>query len=142
MYIATSTHEGAPVGMLASFIEQAGFEPPMVTVAIAPDRIVAKALEAGGKLGINVLDKSSGNDLMKPFFGGGDDPFANLSVIENEHGVPQLADALAFLVCQFREKLPAGDHTIYLCEVIDGEMPERAEKDEPMVRIRPNGFKY
>ena len=142
LYIATSTHDGAPVGMLSSFVEHASFEPPMVTIAVAPDRILAKALEATGKIGLNVLGKKAGGELMKPFFGGDGDPFAGLEVVENEHGLPQLSGALAFLACELRGKFPAGDHTLYLCEVIDGEMPERQEKDEPMVRIRPNGFNY
>ena len=142
LYIGTCTEDGSPIGMLSSFVGQVGFAPPMVTVAIAPERRLAKALEASGKLGLNILGNIGSGDLMKPFFGSDGDPFKGLSLVENPHGVPQLSDALAFLACELRDKLPAGDHTVYLCEVIDGVMPEREEKDEPMVRIRPNGLKY
>lgn len=144
LYIATSRDgDGNPIGMLCSFVEQAGFDPPMITVAIAPDRRLAKELVEGGKLGINVLGQASGGALMKPFVSNSDaDPFANLKLTENAHGVPQLSDALAFIACEYRDQLPAGDHTIYLCEVIDGEMPDNPNKDQPMTRIRSNGFGY
>ncbi|HAA88643.1 MAG TPA: flavin reductase family protein, partial [Verrucomicrobiales bacterium] len=38
VYIATSTLDGEEVGMLASFVEQAGFEPPTITAAISAGR--------------------------------------------------------------------------------------------------------
>ena len=144
LYIATAADSGGnPVGMLCSFVEQAGFEPPMITIAIGPDRRLAKALVDGGKLGLNVLGKSNGGALLKPFVSSGDaDPFAGLSLAQNQHGIPQLSGALAFLACELRNQMPAGDHTIYLCEVIDGGMPVTQEKDEPMIRIRANGFGY
>jgi flavin reductase (DIM6/NTAB) family NADH-FMN oxidoreductase RutF len=94
-------------------------------------------------LGLNVLGKSNGGALMKPFVSSGDaDPFVGLALTQNHHGIPQLSDALAFLACELRNQMPAGDHTIYLCEVIDGGMPVTQEKDEPMIRIRANGFGY
>ena len=37
VFIATSTHDGEEIGMLASFVEQAGFNPPTITVAIGVD---------------------------------------------------------------------------------------------------------
>ncbi|MGK0184952.1 MAG: flavin reductase (DIM6/NTAB) family NADH-FMN oxidoreductase RutF [Verrucomicrobiales bacterium] len=144
LFIATSTDAaGNRIGMLCSFVEQAGFEPPMLTIAIAPDRRLAQALVAGGKLGINVLGQTNGGALMKPFVSSGDgDPFVDLELKENAHGIPQLTNALAFLTCELKNQMPAGDHTIYLCEVIDGEMPANPEKDQPMTRVRNNGFGY
>ena len=144
LYIATALEpQGTPVGMLCSFVEQAGFEPPMITIAIAPDRRLAKALESGSKLGLNVLGKASGGSLMKPFISNStEDPFTEIALNDNSHGVPHLSDALALLVCERRDMMDAGDHRIYLCEVIDGEMKPHSEKDEPMVRIRSNGFGY
>lgn len=144
LYIATATEsDGTAVGMLCSFVEQAGFDPPMITIAIAPDRRLAKALTNGSKLGINVLGKATGGALMKPFISSDNaDPFSDVTLTANSHGIPQLSDALAFIACKLRDQMLAGDHSIYLCEVIDGEMPPNDAKDEPMVRIRANGFGY
>ena len=78
---------------------------------------------------------------MKPFTQpDNDSPFAGLELDENEHSIPQLAEALAFLACRITGKIEGGDHTIYAAEVIDGILNDDA--CQPMVRIRKNGFQY
>lgn len=140
LYIATATVEGAPVGMLCSFVEQASFEPPMITLAIAPGRPICAALDGAGTFGLHVLSKND-NALMKSFARGSTpESFAAHQLIENSHGVPQFAEAWAFLVAQVRQSMPAGDHTVYLAEIIDGAL--QREGEEPMVRVRPHGFTY
>ena len=34
VFIATSTQDGEEIGMLASFVEQAGFNPPTITLSL------------------------------------------------------------------------------------------------------------
>ena len=142
LYIATSTIDGQNVGMLSSFIEQAGFEPPTITIAVQPGRRLADALEQDdAHLGINVLGESCGGQLMKPFFDTEDtDPFVSLGLVENDYGLPQLTEAMAFLACKVTGKLSVGDHIVYAAEVLDGELQD--SNDKPMIRVRPNGFSY
>jgi len=141
LYIATGLHDQQQVGMLCSFIEQAGFDPPMVTIAVQPGRMLHAAIETSGHFGLNVLGEND-TSLMKPFTQGDNpDPFADLALIPNDHALPQLADALAFLACRVVGSLRCGgDHIVYMAEVFDGELLE--EEDKPMVRIRRNGFSY
>ena len=140
LYIATSHIDGVAVGMLASFIEQAAFEPPTITIAMQPGRLVHKAVEETRLIGINILSEDNGA-LMKPFAQGSNpEPFADLSLLPNEHRLPQLTDALAFLGCKVTGKLPAGDHIVYTAEVLDGILQN--EEGRPMVRIRRDGFGY
>lgn len=142
LYIATAMLDSEPVGMLCSFVEQAGFHPPMITMALAPDRRVVQAATAedAGPIGLNILSTEN-HGLIGPFANpNNEDPFNGIELTENDHGLPQLADALAFLVCQYRQDLPAGDHHVYLFEVVDGLLMD--EDLEPMVRVRRNGFGY
>ena len=55
VFIATSTQDGEEIGMLASFVEQAGFNPPTITVAIGVDRRLNQAVEESNMIGINIL---------------------------------------------------------------------------------------
>lgn len=140
LYVATALVEGQPVGMLCSFVEQAGFEPPMITLAIAPDRPISPALVPGGLFGLHILGKSN-SALMKTFARGHSaEGFASHAQFGNRFGVPQFGEAWAFLVARVQGHLPAGDHIVYLAEVLDGALQH--EGDEPMVRVRANGFKY
>ena len=140
VYIVTSVMDGEEIGMLASFVEQAGFEPPMITVAVSSGRRLVTAIEQSRLIGINVLGDEDAR-LMKPFTQpDNNSPFAELELDENEYSIPQLSEALAFLACRITGKIEGGDHTIYAAEVIDGILNDPAR--EPMVRIRKNGFQY
>lgn len=141
IYIATSVHDEQPVGMLCSFVEQAGFAPPMLTIAVQPGRLLHAAIETSGRFALNILGEDD-QSLMKPFTQGDrPNPFDDLAMIKNEHGLPQLADALAFLACNVAGSLRCGgDHIIYLAEVVDGALLR--DDSKPMVRIRRNGFNY
>ena len=140
LYIATAIVNGEPLGMLCSFVEQAGFEPPTISIAVGPGRPIVSAFEGSGLFGLHVLGKDN-NALLKAF-ARGDNPaaFFELKLVENAFGIPQFADALAFLACKITGMLPAGDHTVYVAEVLEGALQQ--EGAEPMVRVRANGFGY
>jgi flavin reductase (DIM6/NTAB) family NADH-FMN oxidoreductase RutF len=140
LFIATATIHGAPMGMLCSFVEQAGFQPPMISMAVGYGRPITEALDGPGIFGLHILGKEN-TPLLKAF-ARGDNPaaFAEHALIENDHGVPQFADAWAFLVAKVAGRLSAGDHILYLAEVLDGALQK--EGQEPQVRVRANGFGY
>ena len=140
VFIATSTQDGEEVGMLASFVEQAGFNPPMITVAIGVDRRLNQAIEDSNMIGINILAEEDAR-LMKPFNQQDNrSPFDSLELENNEYELPQLAEALAFLACKIIGKIEGGDHIVYAAEVVDGVLNDPSRS--PMVRVRKNGFQY
>lgn len=139
LYIATVNDDGNPAGMLVSFLEQASFQPPMVTLALGQGRFLGDLIRRHSRVGINILGKENGA-LMKPFLKANDTPFKEVELVENDHGLPQLKDALAFLACRYLTSLPAGDHEVFLLEVVDGTL--QSESDDPMVRIRRDGLAY
>jgi flavin reductase (DIM6/NTAB) family NADH-FMN oxidoreductase RutF len=140
LYVATAMVDGQPLGMLCSFVEQAGFEPPMITLAMGRDRPLTSAFIPGGLFGLHVLGRSN-SGLMKSFARGHSaEAFATHAQVENRFGVPQFAEAWAFLVARVQGEIAAGDHIVYLAEVLDGALQHAG--DEAMVRVRANGFKY
>lgn len=140
LYIATATLDGQPIGMLASFIEQAGFDPPMVSIAVQPGRALARALEAGSPVGINIIGESGGT-LMKPFLKPDEpSPFEGVAMTLEAGGIPRLHDAVAFLLGEVRGRLEAGDHSLFLCEITAGHLHDPETK--PMVRFRRDGLSY
>ena len=140
VFIATSTQDGEEIGMLASFVEQAGFNPPTITVAIGLDRRLNQAVEESKMIGINILAEEDAR-LMKPFNQQDNrSPFDSIELEDNEYELPQLCDALAFLACKIIGKIEGGDHIIYAAEVVDGVLNDPSRS--PMVRVRKNGFHY
>ena len=140
VFIATSTQDGEEIGMLASFVEQAGFNPPTITVAIGVDRRLNQAVEESNMIGINILAEEDAR-LMKPFNQQDNrSPFDSLELEDNQYELPQLRDALAFLACKIIGKIEGGDHIIYAAEVIDGVLNDPSRS--PMVRVSKTGFQY
>ncbi|MDB4507848.1 flavin reductase family protein [bacterium] len=142
LFIATATVDEEPIGMLCSFVEQASFHPPMVTMALTPDRRLVEAFTFGNckQVGLNILSTNNQN-LIGPFANpNNEDPFEDVLLVENSHQLPQLERALAFLVCEYRQEMIAGDHHVYLFEVLDGELIDADA--EPIMRVRRNGFTY
>lgn len=140
LYVVTANHDGKRLAMLASFIEQAAFNPPLISFAIGRERPMLQAIEAAGLFGVNILGKDNHAILRAFVKPDGEDPFAGHELVENSHGVPQLAEVVSFLVCKPVNRIEAGDHWLLLAEVLDGSLqhPDHA----PMSRIRRNGFDY
>src|SRR5207248_1846356 len=80
VYILTATHGGRSTALLASWVQQAAFDPPAVSIALAKDRPVRTMIDGGGVFALSVLAKDD-IQLMKKYARGipeGDDPFAGV----------------------------------------------------------------
>ncbi len=126
--------------MLCSFVEQAGFEPPMISIALGADRPLRQVLERRELFSVNILGTEDKALLAAFAAAREEDPFAPFELIENGHGLPQLAGALAWLACRPTGSVVAGDHVVYVAEVVEGCL--HREVGEPMIRVRKNGLSY
>lgn len=141
LFVATTLHEGRPLGFVASFVQQLGFEPPTVGLAVGRDRAFLGAVRASGAFGLSVLDKQS-EKLMGRFFkkpAPGESPFDGLELATGAAGSPVLAEALAWLDCRVRGEHDLGDHVVVFGEVVDGL---QAREGEPSIHLRKSGLGY
>ena len=56
LYLLTTRHGDDPIGLVASFVMQVGFEPPTVMVALGAGRDQLSAIRASGRFALSVLD--------------------------------------------------------------------------------------
>ncbi|MBE8991494.1 diflavin flavoprotein [Nostoc sp. LEGE 12450] len=111
--------------MLASWVSQASFSPPGLTIAVAKDRAVETLTHTGNKFVLNILKEGNHLGLMKHFlkpFGPGQDRFADVAAQEAENGSPILADALAYLECSVQNRMESGDHWLVYATVENGKL--------------------
>jgi flavin reductase (DIM6/NTAB) family NADH-FMN oxidoreductase RutF len=109
--------------MVASWVSQASFSPPGITVAVAKDRAVEALLHKGDRFALNVLAEGRETAAMKQFlqpFEPGADRFADLELETSPAEQPLLPDALAWLDGKVSQRMECGDHWLIYAEVDHG----------------------
>ena len=132
LYVVTARQgegESARSGaMVASWVSQASFEPPGISVAVAKDRAIESLLQVGDRFVLNILREDNHQQLLRHFlrrFPPGADRFAGVSVLEGAAaGGPVLGDALAFLGCRVAQRMEGPDHWIIYAEVEQGNVAD------------------
>ena len=143
LFVITWRAAGADRGMLASWVMQAGFDPPLVSVAVGTSRDLLAALAGGAAFVVNVLAESQKGLLGR--FGKppaeGEDPFAGLAVERTAEGAAALSDAAAWLACRpvAEAVAPGGDHVVVVGRV---EAARGTTAAEPLVHVRRSGLRY
>jgi flavorubredoxin/flavin reductase (DIM6/NTAB) family NADH-FMN oxidoreductase RutF len=114
--------------MVASWVSQASFTPPGLTVAVAKDRAIETLMQVGDRFVINVLREDNYKPLMRHFlkrFPPGADRFEGINILETAaKGGPVLLDALAFLGCRVEQRLESPDHWIIYAIVEEGNVAD------------------
>ena len=109
--------------MVASWVSQASFSPPGITVAVAKDRAVEALLHKGDRFALNVLAEGRETALMKQFlqpFEPGADRFAGLELETSPAEQPLLPEALAWLDGEVKQRMECGDHWLLYAQVNHG----------------------
>jgi flavin reductase (DIM6/NTAB) family NADH-FMN oxidoreductase RutF len=129
--------------MLASWVAQASFNPPGLTVAVAKDRAIESLLYPGDRFVLNLLEEGRHLPLMKHFlrpFAPGEDRFAGVEIQEATNGSPILKDALAYLECRVESRMDCGDHWLVYCVAETGDVFDLAGRTA--VHFRQTGSHY
>ncbi|RIK77624.1 MAG: hypothetical protein DCC67_12445 [Planctomycetota bacterium] len=141
IYVLSIGRGEQATGMLASWVMQAGFDPPMVSVAVRMGRYVAERLSAGEPFVLNIVGHQQ-KHLLKHFGAGfepGQPAFEGLHVLTAGCGAPALTEVVGWLECQPKSHIDSGDHRVFLAEVSGGQLNRDAT---PMVHIRNTGAHY
>jgi flavin reductase (DIM6/NTAB) family NADH-FMN oxidoreductase RutF len=142
LYIVTAENNGQRAAFLSSWVCQAGFSPPAVSVAIKQDRPIMRQMARGAHFAVNLLGKADKKIMSRfaPGFDIGDDPFEGSTIERTDNNTPYLPDALGFLECRVMRVLePSTEHNLIVGEVIGGRM---LKEGEPWVHVRKSGDHY
>lgn len=141
LFVVTTLDGDQPLGFIASLVQQFGFEPPTVAVAVGKDRDHLAAIRASGRFAVSVVDDSS-KGVLAPFFGKtpeGKTPFDVLAHSASANGCAVLDEALACFECEVSGEHETGDHVVVFGRVTEGRL---AREGDPKVHLRKNGLSY
>lgn len=114
--------------MVASWVSQASFSPPGLSVAVAKDRAIETLMQVGDRFVLNILRDDNYQPLLRHFlkrFPPGADRFKGVSILEGvAKGGPVLTEALAYLDCRVEQRLEGPDHWIIYAVVVEGNVAD------------------
>jgi len=119
--------------MTASWVSQVSFRPPLVMASVAPERYTYELIRASGEFVVSIL--AAEQVRLAQFCGSRSgrhvDKVKELglkTVPAQKVKVPLLADCVANLACRLVGTHPAGDHVLFVGEVVEGTVnwPEAA----------------
>ncbi len=141
LYIATTADKDGNRGaMLVNWVGQVSFEPRMLSLAVENTAHFLDVIRESGVFAINVLE--SGQRELAGHFGKSTakigDKLIGYTWTRGSTGAQMLADALASVECRVTSEQPAGDHVLFVGEVIDAHY----NRDGEALTMKDAGFKY
>jgi flavin reductase (DIM6/NTAB) family NADH-FMN oxidoreductase RutF len=130
--VAVVTASG-PAGLTTNAVTSLSLDPVLLLVCFDNASRTLASVRESGRFGVNVL-RADQEDLARVFASKrvGSDKFAGATHALVD-GVPVLEGVLAWFVCEVRELLPGGDHTIGIGAV---EQLEFDGDGDPLVFFR------
>ncbi|MDX2232629.1 MAG: diflavin flavoprotein [Leptolyngbyaceae cyanobacterium bins.349] len=112
-------------GFLTSWVSQAGFTPPALTLSVAKDQLEESIAHIGDTFVLNILKE--GRNLRRYFLkppAPSENPFENIATAPASNGCLVLTDALAYLECIVQNRMDCGDHWLLYALVNTGKLLE------------------
>lgn len=131
--VVTATGPDGPAGLTTNAIASLSLEPELLLVAFDNGSRTLPVVRDSGRFAVNLL-RAGQEDVAKVFASKrvAREKFAAVTHAE-AHGVPVLDGALAWFVCELRQLVPGGDHTIGIGAV---EQLDFDPGGEPLMFVR------
>jgi flavin reductase (DIM6/NTAB) family NADH-FMN oxidoreductase RutF len=115
--------DGTPHGLTVSSFTAVSIQPPLVLVCIDYACPFLTYFRASTHFGVNVLGESQ-RELSVIFAEKPEGRFDGVEWYGTRSGVPWLHNCIANLECRVSSIIEAGDHAIFLAEVVEAESRE------------------
>ena len=123
--VTTNSSEETPVAFTASAFSSLSLDPPLVLVCLEKKADSHPAFELAETMAISILAAGQ-DDVAMRFASRGTAKFAGFQTESGEAtGLPLVPGALVHLECRVHNRLPGGDHTIIVGEVLTAQTHER-----------------
>lgn len=124
--VVTAQVEGKPIGITASSLSSVSVNPPQVLICVGNTLYTHHAIQESGAFAVNILASNQLEWGMR--FAGmlpeGEGRFHDIEYTVGATGSPLLPGVLGWLDCRLRHAYDAGDHTIFVGEVVGGGVGE------------------
>lgn len=122
LYVIAAGTENDKATIIANWVTQVSFSPKLLAVALENDSSMKEYFLSRGYFALNILP-AGGKEIARSFLrsttGQQGNVIAGRTFRPATHGSPFLLDALASCECRVVNSFPAGDHMIFIAEVLE-----------------------
>jgi flavin reductase (DIM6/NTAB) family NADH-FMN oxidoreductase RutF len=115
--VTTRDAKGRSLGLTVTAFASVSLDPPLVLVCVDHRSEAHVGFREAGLFGVSILAEGQ-EDLSRRFAAGGAAKFKGLTLATGTTGVPLVPGAVAHLECRVKSSHEAGDHHIYVGEVL------------------------
>jgi flavin reductase (DIM6/NTAB) family NADH-FMN oxidoreductase RutF len=126
VYIITTMDGERPTGCTANSVMQVTSSPATIAISINHDNYTNGCIKKTNRFAISILSETSAPLLIGTFgfrSGKDTDKFTNVDY-EVKENLPVIKDSCGYIVCKVIDQMEAPTHTVFLGEVIDGDVFE------------------
>lgn len=127
--VVTTLSGSRPVGITVNAFASVSLEPALVMIALDHRRYIVPAIEAGGRYAVNVLTEDQ--QWLSDCFAGANvtpnrEAFCGAAWHPGLTGLPLLSGAVASIECRVAQRIPLGDHLVFVgaVEAVTVQEPE------------------
>lgn len=127
--IVSALHDGHRHGMTVSAFTSVSLDPPLVLVSLEQVTKTHKLVQEAGYFGVTILDQNQ-REISDRFAGRLTEPtdrFEGLETFTLVSGAPLLRHGLAWMDCRVVVTYQAGDHTVFIGEVLSVQSGEAGQ---------------
>jgi flavin reductase (DIM6/NTAB) family NADH-FMN oxidoreductase RutF len=116
--VTTRSAEGQPLGLTVSSFCSVSLDPPLVLVCVDARSETNPGFRSSGVFGVSVLSEGQ-QAWSRRFASGGASKFDGVEMMTGKLGLALVPGALAYLECRLSAAYDAGDHALYVGEVVE-----------------------
>lgn len=131
VYAVTAMDGQRPTGCIANSAMQITATPATVAVSINHDNFTNRCIDKTGRFALSILAEKTDPSIIGTFgysSGKDTDKFAKVDY-EMKEELPIIKDSCGYIVCKVVDKFETLTHTIFLGEIIEGDV---LQDEEPM----------
>ena len=115
--------DGMPHGLTVNSFSSVSLDPPLILICIGHAVAAIDIFRQSRYFGLSVLRENQ-RDVSERFAMRRDSRFESLRWRRGRTGAPLLDDALATIECETRDRVTAGDHDIFIGEMVSANIEE------------------
>lgn len=115
--VTTRDAAGGPLGLTVSAFCSVSLSPPLVLVSVDVGSEAHAGFRDSGVFGVSILSEGQ-DDVSRLFARPGTAKFLEIPMSTGERGLALVSGALAHIECEVRAAHPAGDHILYVGEIV------------------------